>query len=227
MSIVTILLNFIQKAVFVMLVIPAAFKIIEFLHNHIQTVETLRNSLKDADHQINQLQQSLDSLKYRTDEHNRLLREQTIATTDIQQQLIDQNIDAIDTTKQIEEVYDCLDLLDDRLLEIAKYERTGRTKKPERNEMTRIESQKQKQKQEIEALDRKLPNEEIFDQFVADALVSDPGGQIGKGELRRLFREWREDIRTYISNEELEEYMSLNFDYSRGAWTGIKSNATV
>ena len=221
-----------------MLVVPAAFKIAEFLHNHVQTVETLRNSLKDAENQINQLQQSLDSLKDRTDENTRVLREHTTATTDIQRQLIDQNIDAIDTSKQIEEIYECLDLLDDRLLDIAKYERTGKSKKQVRNEMTRNEmtrdrngttrtTDSQKQKQEIESLDIKLPNEEIFDQFVADVLVSDPAGQIGKGEIRSLFREWREDIRTYISNEELEEYMFCNFDWNERAWTGIKSNATV
>ena len=211
-----------------MFIIPAVFKIIEFAHRFARQFNQMQTSLKEAEHQIIQLRETIGDLRTQMEDHNRVIQEQMNATMDIQRQLIDQSVDAIDASKQIEEVYECLDLLDDRLLELAKSERTGKIKKQVRKEINdKTLRELQKQKQEIEALDRKLPNEEKFDQFVADVLVSDPAGQIGRSELWRLFREWRENIRTYISNEELEEYMSLNFDYSRGAWTGIKSNVSV
>jgi len=217
-----------------LLVIPAAFKIIEFIHNLNQTVNHLRTSLNESEQNINGLRQLVDDLKDQVAEQRQILQDHLAATADIQQQIIDQSINAIETTKQIEDVYGCLDLLDDRLLDLAKYERAaGKHKKQVRKEKRKAQNDKaqemKKQKQEIEALDRKDPNEEIFDQFVADSLKSDPNGAIGFSDLQKIFKDWykyyhEDELNDLPSNRELREYMCRNFNWDghHYFWTGIR-----
>jgi len=159
----------------------------------------MQTSLKETDESIHQLRESIEDLRVQMADHKRMIEDQMTETLNIKQQLVDQNLHAIDTSKEIEEVYDCLDLLDDRLLEFG---RMHKTKKQLRRE-----------KKEIEMLDQKNPAEECFDEFIADCLVYDPEEKIDKNELKTLFREWcdktHQKIRT--TEVELEGYMLRNF----------------
>ena len=229
MSVLNSFLNLIQNAVFVMFIIPAAFKTIEFVHrfNQMQTL------LKEAETQIIRLQNTVEDLRYQVEDqiedNRRTLKDQIIATADMQQQLVDHSIDAVSTTKEIGDIYECLDLLDDRLLEFA---RTHKTKKQLRRE-----------KKEIEMLDQRNPTEECFDEFIADCLVYDASERIGKNELTKLFRVWCDKTHQKINTTEieLEGYMIRNFGppeesedahkVSRkenkrdSSWTGLKSKS--
>jgi hypothetical protein len=212
-----------------MFIIPAAFKLIEFVHRFVQQFNQMQVSLKDAETQIRVLSETIDDLRAQTEDHNRLLQTQITSTLDIKKQLIDQNIDAIDTTKDIGDIYECLDLLDDRLLEFA---RTHKTKKQIRRE-----------KKEIEMTDHRNPTEECFDEFIADCLVYDPAEKIRQNELNKLFQEWCAKTHQKINTTEieLEGYMIRNFgppeesedshkvsrkENKRGSsWTGLKSKS--
>jgi len=186
-----------------MIVVPATFKTVEFAHTFIQTVAHLRDSLNAAEDQIRQLRGTIEDLQTQ-------MQNQVTATSEMQK-LINQNIDAIETTKQIEEVYECLDLLDDRLLDLAKSEKTRKLKKKVRREA-----------REIEALDKKNPNEEIFDNFIASERVFNHEGRVFPLELRKQFKDWydteTDNLGDYPSNHELREYMCRNFYWDEGAW---------
>lgn len=214
MSVVNTVLNLIQKTVLVLFVIPAAFKIIEFIHNLNQTVNHLRDSLKAAE-------QNIIDLRTVVSEQNRILQEQTTATADMQQQLVDHSIDAISATKEIGDIYDCLDLLDDRLLDLVKSEKTRKIKKQVRKDRRETE------RQEIEALDRLSDNEEVFDQFIAVSITSDTEGRISSVELRKIFKDWYDAKYANIDNRprsrDLEEYMCRNFIWDGHFWTGIRA----
>jgi len=207
MSVVTTVLNLIQKTVLALFVIPAVFKIIEFIHNLNQTVNHLRDSLKAAE-------QKIIDLRTVVSEQNRILQEQTAATADMQQQIIDHSIDSISTTKEIGDIYECLDLLDDRLLDLVKSEKTRKIKK-----------QVRKDKREIEALDHISHNEEVFDNFISKKYyaVFNQEGKASSAELRKLFKEWYDSECANLddrrpSNRELEEYMCRNFHWDKDAW---------
>lgn len=222
MSVVNTILNLIQKTVLILFIVPAGFKIIEFIHNLNQTVNHLRDSLKAAEQNIVDLRTTLR-------EQSRILQEQTIVTADIQQQIVDQSIDSISATKDIGDIYDCLDLLDDRLLDLVKSEKTRKIKKQVRKDKrdSREAERREAERQEIEALDNKSPNEEVFDQFIADSLKSDHEGRISSVELRKLFKEWYDakyvDLDDRPKSRELEEYMCRNFIWDGHFWTGIRA----
>jgi len=146
---------------------------------------------------------------------------------DMQKQLADQNIDAVSTTREIGDIYDCLDILDDRLLDLVKSEKTQKTKKQVRKE------KKENEAQEIEALDKKDPTEELFDQFIADSLTSDPEGVIGFSDLQKIFKDWYayyhgdDDQMDRPSNHKLKAYMCRNFNWNGHFWIGIRDQAEI
>jgi chromosome segregation ATPase len=226
MSIVTSFLTIIQKAVFALFIIPAAFKLIEFIHNLIQTVAHLRDSLKAAEIQIRQLRTVVEDLQEQITTQSKTIHDQMMAIMDMQQQLVDHSIDAISATKEIGDIYECLDLLDDRLLDLVKTEKTRKIKKQVRKDKRKAERQETEQN-EIEALDHLSDNEEIFDKFIADNLKSDPEGVIGASDLQKLFKDWykyyHEDD-NHPSNKELREYMCRNFNWDGHFWKGICDN---
>ena len=207
MSVVNTVIHFIQNTVLALFVIPAGFKIIEFIHNLNQTINHLSDSLKAAE-------QIIIDLRTELREQNRILQEQTAATADMQQQIIDHSIDAISTTKEIGDIYECLDLLDDRLLDLVKSEKTRKIKKQVRKDKRETE------RREIEALDHISHNEEVFDNFIAKKYyaVFNQEGKASPVELRKLFKEWYDAEYANLdnrcpSNRELEEYMCRNFHY--------------
>ena len=202
-----LLLRITRISTFLFFAIPITVKLIEFIHNLVRTVDHMRDSLKVAESHIRQLQNTVEDLKYQVEENRKIIREQTTATMDMQQQLVDQSIDAISTTKEIGDIYECLDLLDDRILEFAKYKKTGKIKKQVRDEAL-----------EIDALDHKSPNEEVFDNFIAsksDLLFDSEGRHCPVAEICKVFEEWYDaeyvNLDDRPSNHALEEYMCRNF----------------
>ena len=233
MSVLNSFLTLIQKTLIALVFIPAAIKISVFIHNFIYTINHLRDALNTAEHQIRLLQNTIEDLRYQVEDNQRVIHEQMTATADMQQQLVEQSIDTVSATKDIGDIYECLDLLDDRLLEFA---RTHKTKKQLRRE-----------KKEIEMVDQRNPTEECFDEFIADCLVYDPSERIGKNELIKLFRVWCDKTHQKMNTTEieLEGYMIRNFGppeesedqqqhhhkVSRkenkrdSSWTGLKSKS--
>lgn len=219
MSVLNSFLNRIQKTLIVLVFIPAAIKTAAFIHNLIHTINNLRDALKEAEHQIRRLQNTVEDLRYQVEDNQRVIQNQMTATEDMQQQLVDHSIDAVSATKDIGDIYECLDLLDDRLLDLVKSEKTRKIKKHVKKDRREAE------RREIEALDHKSPNEAVFDDFIAKK-YSDVFSQEGKAssaELRKLFKEWYDT--KYVnpnvdrpSNRKLEEYMCRNFHWSKDAW---------
>jgi septation ring formation regulator EzrA len=95
MSFLNTFVNFIQKVVLVLIVVPAVFKLFEFLNNINQTINRLNESLKVAEENIGQLRNAVEELKTRIAENNNSIREQILTTMDMQQQLVDHGVDAL------------------------------------------------------------------------------------------------------------------------------------
>ena len=207
------LLNFAKKALIALICIPFAVKTAKFIRNLIYTINHLRDALNKAEHQIAQLQNIIE-------DHAIILQEHMPSTMDMQQQLIDQNINILDLSKDIKEIYECIDIIDDRLSDLIKSEKTRKIKKQVRRYKRNAE------KREIEAL--KSPNEAVFDDFIAEKQTSvfNQDGKASSAELRQIFKEWYNDVDPNLytnlydrpSNRELEKYMCRNFHWNKDAW---------
>ena len=136
---------------------------------------------------------------------NRKLIEQQMETMITQQRQFTENTsNLLEMSSHFDEVFECIDLLNNRLLEM-KFLR--------------------------EIQDHVAKNEEIFDRFIADCLVANADGKIGAGEVEMLFKQWCESNprSTGPTNDELNAYMSRTFHWKRhivdnetlGSWVGI------
>ena len=199
MSFLNTFVNFIQKVVLVLIVVPAVFKLFEFLNNINQTINCLHDSLDEAEFNVRQLRTTVEDLKAQIAENNKNVRNQMLTTMDMQQQLVDHSIDAISTTKDISDIYDCLDLIDDRILNISKSEKA----------------------QQPKMLDKK--HKDVFENFISNSsnyfAIFSNKGILGSAKLCKLFQEWYNaeyaNLNDCPSNSELEEYMCHNFHWTK------------
>ena len=199
MSFLNTFVNFIQKVVLVLIVVPAVFKLFEFLNNINQTINCLQDSLDAAEFNVRQLRTTVEDLKAQIAENNKNVCNQMLTTMDMQQQLVDHSIDAISTTKDISDIYDCIDLIDDRILNISKNEKAPQPK----------------------LLDKK--NKEVFENFISDSsnyfTIFSNKGILGSAKLCKLFQKWYNaeyaNPNDCPSSSELEEYMCHNFHWTK------------
>lgn len=151
-------------------------------------------------------------------------RQQQMAAIMTQQQQFEASTsNVLAMTSQLDEAFDCLDLLDNRMLELV--EKADKTRRQSRNDPI------------VEYADiRYQQNEETFDNFIAECLVPNEEGKISVGQIEILFKCWFE---TNVgprsagpTNDELRAYMSRTFNWRRnaikddtltivGAWVGI------
>jgi len=148
--------------------------------------------------------------------NNRRLIEKQDATMTQQQQF------EAEMSNQLDEAFESLDLLDNRMLELLETSDKRRRRES-------IGS-------EYPADIRYQQNEETFDNFIADCIVSDEKGKIAPGQIETMFKCWFESNvgprSAGPSTNELNAYMSRTFNWKRnavkdetltsvGAWVGI------
>jgi hypothetical protein len=172
---------------------------------------------------FNSIKKSVDLLKEDMANNRRLIEQQMDATMTQQQQFEASTSNVLAMTSQLDEAFDCLDLLDNRMLELV--EKADKTRRQSRNDPI------------VEYADiRYQQNEETFDNFIAECLVPNEEGKIGTGQIETLFKCWFESNvgprSAGPSTNELNAYMSRTFHWKRnavkddsltsvGAWVGI------
>jgi ferritin-like metal-binding protein YciE len=104
-----------------------------YITNLIYTIDYLQKTLYSAERNIEQIRGQLSEIRKHITEttgHIRDIRKHIQETNDvITGQIVDQSRETINTTNQINEIYECLDVLDDRLLEVVKIMKKKETKK--------------------------------------------------------------------------------------------------
>ena len=181
------------------------------------------NQFNDVCNRFNSIKKSVDLLKEDMANNRRLIEQHMDATMTQQQQFADNTANVLSMSSQLDEAFDCLDVLDNRLLELLE------------------KSDKQRRQQEFPADIRYQQNEETFDNFIADCLVANEKGKIGTGDVEVLFKTWFESNvgprSAGPTNDELRAYMSRTFNWRRnivsndtltgiGAWVGISPKNT-
>lgn len=171
--------------------------------------------MNDINCKMNKLQKTIESLKSDMSEQRRIIDQQVTYTMTLQQQILE-------TSENVSEVFDNLDLLDNRLLDIM--------------EKTDKKHRRMRQDQQYESVTdiRYQQNENTFDRFIADCLVSCEGGKVSVGQIESMFRHWFETAvgprSAGPTDSELKAYMSRTFHWTSkkddslttvGVWTGI------
>lgn len=110
-----------------------AFTTIMYITNLIYTIDYLQKTMYNAERNIEQIRGQLSEIRKHITEttgHIRDIRKHIQDTNDaIAGQTVDQSNEMVNTTNQINEIYECLDVLDDRLLEVVKIMKKKETKK--------------------------------------------------------------------------------------------------
>ena len=119
--------KYITIAVFAVYVCIYIFGTIMYITNLIYTIDYLQKTLYSAEKNIEQIRGQLSEIRKHIQDKN---IETTKNINDIRKHLQDVD-DAIEgqTVDQINEIYECLDVLDDRLLEVVKIVKKKETKK--------------------------------------------------------------------------------------------------
>ena len=179
------------------------------------------HQINDVCTRFNSIKKSVDLLKEDMANNRRLIEQQMDATMTQQQQFEASTSNVLAMTSQLDEAFDCLDLLDNRMLELV--EKADKTRRQSRNDPI------------VEYTDiRYQQNEETFDRFIADCLVPCEGGKVSVGQIESMFRNWFETAvgprSAGPTDSELKAYMSRTFHWSSkkydslttvGVWTGI------
>jgi len=104
--------------------LKTAFNAAIYIHNLLYKIECMSRSLEKAE-------KTIEQLRGQVADNRKSIYDQMMTTMDIHKQLVDQNIDAVSTTSQINDIYECLDLLDNRLLELMKSKKSRKQKREE------------------------------------------------------------------------------------------------
>jgi hypothetical protein len=115
------------------------------------------HQINDVCTRFNSIKKSVDLLKEDIANNRRLIEQQMDATMTQQQQFEASTSNVLAMTSQLDEAFDCLDLLDNRMLELV--EKADKNRRQSRNDPI------------VEYADiRYQQNEETFDNFIAECL---------------------------------------------------------
>ena len=82
-------------------------------------INILMYDIHDMRRRLDNAEKKMDQLSIQFEEDRKTLNDKIEIIQNLKRILIDQNVDLLNTSNQINEIYECLDLLDDRIVEVA------------------------------------------------------------------------------------------------------------
>ena len=194
--------------------VPIIVHITGFVLRTIDRFIRMHESIAFMEQTVRNLTSSIDELSDILEKHENSLLVQ-------RQKLSDQDIHSEGVSQSIDDLYEAIEIISDRILEDAANAKND-ANAPKKANKTKMDDS-------LNLLQRSIircQNKEVFDQFIADCIRIRSDGKTDKSQLLKSFRRWFWSENTAplcagLSDEQVLECMYEKFGYMTDEWTGI------
>jgi len=209
-----------------MFVVPITVHVTSFILRTIDSFIRMYESIEILEKQVNNLTMSIDEIYDVIQEHGNCLTQNEDTLNNHQKQFADNISKTAYILQNIDDLYEAINIVADRILEeAAKTKHLVNIKVEEQPKVNKLETDNDSPSLLQRSIIRR-ENRETFEHFIADCIRFRSEGKTTKEQLLRAFRKWfwsenTEPICTIPSDHQVLECMYHKFGYAIDEWKGI------